>query len=104
MEYYGDYRNYDMKITEYSIYEAKPIVDKIMDEYRRSVKKEKLEQEELDRISNEVASRIAFEKRQTEVRTVLCLPLDGPVVEYHEVVEYEPVEVKRRSMFSRIFG
>jgi hypothetical protein len=104
MEYWGNYRRYDMEITKYSIYEAKPIVDKIMDEYNSAVEKEQLEKQEKDRIDSEVALKIAFDKRQKEARTVLGLPLDGPVVEYHDVVECDPIEVKRRSMFSRIFG
>jgi hypothetical protein len=103
-DYVSNYNNYDMGITDYSIYEAKPIVDKIMTEYKSAVKKEKLEQEERSRINSEIASKIAFDKRQKEVRTVLGLPLDSPVVEYHDVVECEPVEIKRRSIFSRIFG
>jgi hypothetical protein len=103
-ESFGQHNRYHMDITGYSIYDAKPIVDKIMYEYKSSVKKEQLEQEERIRINSDIASKIAFDKRQKEVRTVLGLPLDGPVVEYHDVAECKPVEVKRRSMFSRIFG
>jgi hypothetical protein len=72
--YNGMSHAYDWKISYYSIQDAKPFVDKIMDDYRLSLKFEKEIIEEKEILKLEVANKEQRDKTEKDVRKVLGLP------------------------------